>query len=247
MNFAELAKMEPGLKSLADEIIKFRDSKNYKKQDVVGTWYKNYKPKMLLLVGYSARNPKMQRADYYDTAYLYLFYLLDKENPLKMLPANEFKDEGYKHNFVTPGASQKNNISRPEENTIFDKKLKPIKQKKQRAGRPVLDMRRVRKIEDRIINAIDRKQDLQPIIDEQLKSVSLMKERFDIEVATSEKMQGLTGLKKNDLELLHLADAIHGEGLYSHQVAQKKHLKAATIRQRMSRAKRKYKTKQMTG
>jgi len=165
MNFKELCKIEPGLKILADDIIRFRDSKNYKKRDVITNWYRYYKPRLLLLVGYQAKTPQMQRADFYDTAYLYLFYLLDKEKPLEMLPLNEFREEGYKCNFLTPGASQKNNISRPEENIIFDKKLNPIKQKKQRAGRPVLDMRRVRKIEDRIINAIDRKESLQPIID----------------------------------------------------------------------------------
>jgi len=91
---------------------------------------------------------------------------------------------------------------------------------------------------------IGRKAFNQLLIDEQLKSVSLMQEQISVDVATSDNMQGLTGLKKNDLELLH---AIHGEGLYSHKVAQKKHLKAPAIRQRMSRAKRKYKTKQTTG
>jgi len=247
MNFKELCKIEPDLEQLANEIERFSRSKNRQSQHITEDWHRHFKHKMVKLVGFHAKQPKLRTTECYNYAYLHLFYLLDKGNPFKMLPLNEFKEEGYKHNFVIPGASQKNNISRPEENTIFDKKLNPIKQKKQRVGRPVLDMRRVRKIEDRIINAIDRKQDLQSIIDEQLKSVSLMQEQISVDVATSDNMQGLTGLKKKDLELLHLADAIHGEGLYSYKVAQKKHLKAPAIRQRMSRAKRKYKTKQMTG
>ena len=74
-----------------------------------------------------------------------------------------------------------------------------------------------------------------------------MPEPFTMEQATSKRLQRAAGVKEKDLKLLHLVNTVHGEGLYSHQAARREHVKAATIRQRISRARRKIKKKQMPG
>jgi len=63
---------------LENDIIQARDSKKYKGQNIVSAWYRYFKPRMVELVGLGAKNLQMQRSDYYDTAYLYLFNLLVK-------------------------------------------------------------------------------------------------------------------------------------------------------------------------
>jgi hypothetical protein len=77
MNFEQLCKIEPELAKLENDIFRYLKSKE--RGNVVEAWYRKFKPKMLLLVGYSAKNPKMQRADYYDVIYLHLFELLSKD------------------------------------------------------------------------------------------------------------------------------------------------------------------------
>ena len=93
--------------------------------------------------------------------------------------------------------------------------------------------------EDRILQAIDEGRDISEVSDWQLRCVIPMPEKFTMEEMTQPSLTKTFGLKKKELRVLHLSDAIHGPGLYSKQIAQREHMKAATVRKRLSRARKK--------
>ncbi len=76
MTFEELTKIEPGLKVLKDAAIKFMANSpgGYGKRNTY--WYRNLKPRFTSLVGFMAKNPKLETCEAYDLAYQELCSIL---------------------------------------------------------------------------------------------------------------------------------------------------------------------------
>lgn len=79
-HFKRLGMLEPKLFDLEDEITILRESR--KQIDILKYWYREIKPQMLQLVGYSAQKKQLQSETAYDIAYEYLYFNLLQNHKL---------------------------------------------------------------------------------------------------------------------------------------------------------------------
>jgi hypothetical protein len=74
MTFAELASLEPQLGALLREASRIDvDSDTFCANAV---WYRRFKPRLLLLVGWEAESPRLRSSEAYDIAYETLYEAL---------------------------------------------------------------------------------------------------------------------------------------------------------------------------
>ncbi|HPA14894.1 MAG TPA: hypothetical protein PKV75_06440 [Desulfobacterales bacterium] len=73
MTFQEMCEIDPRLKDLERDILKFRDARRRVKNI---DWYHCFKPRLSMLVGFDAKTPMLSSCECYDVAYRHLYDLL---------------------------------------------------------------------------------------------------------------------------------------------------------------------------
>ncbi len=74
MTFSEMAKIEPRLQALYNEVQQVKAKKKAFCANRV--WYKYFKPQLILLAGWNAKNPQLRTTEAYDVAYQAIYELL---------------------------------------------------------------------------------------------------------------------------------------------------------------------------
>ncbi len=77
MTWEDLARLEPELRRLEQDILSLRRrSRGWRTFCANDVWYDLFKPRLVYLAGWGARNPALRSEEAYDLAYEHLYALL---------------------------------------------------------------------------------------------------------------------------------------------------------------------------